>query len=846
MSTYPFSFSAERKAPGSAVLRSAGEGGDSVGADGAAPSNTGVPPVRAGRSATALLLLSAIASFGASAASGQTPNHDAPEAELASFKLPPGFEINLFASEREGVMKPIQMRWDARGRLWVIGSTTYPQLKPGEIPNDKVWILEDTKHGGYADKVTVFADGLMIPTGIEIAAVTSSNSDTASATDNQNQKSSAVYVSEGPKLWLMTDTDGDGIADKREVVLRGFGTGDNHQNINSFRWSPGGELMFCQGLHGFARVETPYGVVGLDQAGLWRYRPHQQRLDAFFGGAADPQNPWGWTFTKWAVPLISAGNTGTMYYPVPEMIRGFQGGRRDNIWATGRGRKTSNPEIIESAHFPDEWQGALVTGGYINNAVWTLKYSTDGAGMKVEDHPTLPPLVQSDHGSFRPVDVKLGPDGALYICDWYNPIIGHYQASFRHPDRDKAHGRIWRVTYKGRPLLTPPPILTASPQASSTTVPRLTALAELLRVPDRYPREQAKLILFGGDTAAVTTAMRAWYQQLDPNAPDLDFALLQTLGIFEAHETIELPLLKRVLAAKTPEARMYAAATLSRWFDRLPLDYDPLEPLADFAHDADPRLRLAAIVAAANIPRAESMVVILSAAKQPRDRFIDTALYAATTVLKPQWEPLLAKGNSGWPADWLELIKTLDKPKAAPAPPAAKKVVQQNGIPIVPIFGRQRASPYVLESTAADVRAHGNAENGRKVFHRAELACLTCHHVGDEGGKIGPALDAIGSAQPLEFIIGTVLEPQREVKEGFETIRLTTKKGEELIGIIVAGNDSEITLRDPAGAEHTVAQSSITKREFIGSLMPAGLTDNLSPEDQRDLFAYLAQLGKAK
>jgi hypothetical protein len=83
--------------------------------------------------------------------------------------LPPGFEINLFASERDGVMKPIQMRWDARGRLWVVGSTTYPQIKPGEVPNDKIWILEDTKGGGYADKVTVFADGLMIPTGIEIA-----------------------------------------------------------------------------------------------------------------------------------------------------------------------------------------------------------------------------------------------------------------------------------------------------------------------------------------------------------------------------------------------------------------------------------------------------------------------------------------------------------------------------------------------------------------------------------------------------------------------------------------------------------------------------------------------------
>ena len=799
--------------------------------------------------AAMLRVLAAILSLGVPVAFSQTQDHDSPETELASFKLPPGFEINLFASERDGVMKPIQMRWDARGRLWVIGSTTYPQLKPGEIPNDKVWILEDTKGGGYADKVTVFADGLMIPTGIEIAAVTGQEGETRRQGEGATEKvtpplpsaprPSAVYVSEGPKLWLLTDTDGDGVADKREVVLRGFGTGDNHQNINSFRWSPGGELMFCQGLHGYARVETPYGIVGLDQAGLWRFRPREQRLDAFYGGAADPQNPWGWTFTKWGVPLISAGNSGNMYFPTPEMIRGYQGGRRDTIWATGRGRKTSNPEIIESAHFPEEWQGALVTGGYINNAVWTLKVSPDGAGMKAEDHPTLPPLVQSTHGSFRPVDVKLGPDGALYICDWYNPIIGHYQASFRHPDRDKVHGRIWRVTYKGSPLLTPPPIL-------AQAAPDLNMLCELLRSPNRYPREQAKLTLFGGNDTKVTAALRTWAAQLDPNAPDLDFALMQALGVFEAHESIEVPLLKRVLAAKTPEGRAYAAATLARWFDRLPLDFDPLEPLAEFAHDSDPRVRLAAVVAAGNIPRAESMVVVLSAAKQPRDRFIDTALVAATGVLKPLWEPLLAKGGAGWPADWMQLIKTLDKPKAAPVPANAQKVAQQVGTPIVPIYGRQRASPYVLSTIATEVKSKGDAENGKKVFHRAELACLTCHHVGDEGGKIGPALDAIGSAQPLEFIIGTVLEPQREVKEGFETVRITTKKGEEQIGIIVAGNDSELILRDPAGAEHTVAQTDVAKREFIGSLMPAGLTDNLSPEDLRDLFTYLSQLGKAK
>src|SRR4030095_8066885 len=132
--------------------------------------------------------------------------------------------------------------------------------------------------------------------------------------------------------------------------------------------------------------------------------------------------------------------------------------RRGHTRGAGKGRKTSGPEIIETRHFPDEWQGAMIVGGYLNNAVWTLKIEDDSAGFRIVDHPTLPHLITSTSGAFRPVDVKLGPDGALYICDWYNPIIGHYQASFRHPDRDKLHGRIWRVTWKGDPDPAPPPI----------------------------------------------------------------------------------------------------------------------------------------------------------------------------------------------------------------------------------------------------------------------------------------------------------------------------------------------------------------------------------------------------
>jgi putative heme-binding domain-containing protein len=728
----------------------------------------------------------AAAALAISHAAAQDPND--PETERASFKVPEGFEVNLFASEKDGIVKPIQCRWDGRGRLWVIGSSTYPQLKPGEEPNDKCWIVEDSNRDGKADKFTVFADGLMIPTGIEIAPVSDASH-------------SAVYLGEGTKLWLMTDTDGDGKTDKREIVLRGFGTGDNHQNINSFRWSPGGELMFCQGLHAFSRVETANGIVSLEEAGFFRYRPREGRLDAFYGGKGDPQNPWGWVWTRWGQPLLVAGNNGTMFYPLPEMIRGVQGGRRDTIWVNGKSRKTSGPEILESPDFPTEWQGAMIAAGYINRTVWTLKIEDDGAGFRIVDHPTLPPLMTSTHEAFRPIDAKLGPDGALYVADWYNPIIGHYQASFRHPDRDKGHGRIWRVTAR-----------------KTEPKPAPANLIDAFFSSNRFARDQARRTL-SSDPSALAT-LRERITSLDPDDAGTDFAVVQALGVFEAQEAIEPTILRRALDARTPDARAYAAGTLARWADRLPADFDIRPALEKLAGDEHPRVRLAAIVATANIVATWKADVFKIASTQPRDKFIDLALRSS------------AADKASPPAG----VAKMPQPAQAPAKPSVASPI--------PATGLLRATPDFVAALVKEVRAKGDPRKGGEVFRRAELACTTCHKIGDAGGTIGPALDSIGSAQPLDFIIGTVLEPQREVKEGYETYTFTLKDGRVVVGSIVAGTTERFTVRDASGAEAALTATEVAEKKILGSLMPAGLVDRLSREDLRDLFAYLAGLGR--
>ncbi|MBM3837787.1 MAG: c-type cytochrome [Verrucomicrobia bacterium] len=970
---------------------------------------------------------------------------DDPSAELASFQIADGFEVNLFASEKDGVVKPIQMRFDARGRLWVIGSTVYPQIEPGQIPNDKILILEDTDRDGRCDKTTVFADGLMIPTGIELG-------------------DGGVYLGHGTELLFFKDTDGDGKADERRVLLRGFGTGDNHQNINSFRWGPGGELWMSQGLHIFSRVETPWGIARLHQAGLWRLWPRRLKLEGFYGSEHEPQNPWGFVFTDWGEPLVLAGNNSSPIYPVPGLVLNHRDDAPALIWKNGNGRKVSGGDIVGTAHFPDAWQGALIVGGYINNAVWTLKISDDGAGFLLED---LPPLIRSTSRSFRPVDVKFGPEGALYLCDWYNPVIGHYQASFRDPNRDKTHGRIWRVTAKGRPLAQPPQLADAP----------ISQLLEHLKSPDRWTRHFAKRVLADRPEDQAVAALRKWTAQ-----PGLtEHALTEALGVYQSHEAVEPGLLARLCRAKEAGARAYAAGVVGAWADRLP---DPLALLRPLVADEHPRVRLQAVVACSYVPKPEAMEVAAVAADFPMDKFLNYALNQAVFALKPHWLPAFKTGqlslenkpdrlsflvradatadtvqtvrellrssrldaasretfltilvDAGTSEDLAAILKLSDaalqsrllpalatasrvrklrplgdltaalrpliestdvrlrsealklagvwklesfrataetlafdartelqnrraaidalaslggdasqqalsrlagEPAAsvqsaaiaalagfdvtAAAPKAAEwfeqagasspsplsgvrgqperinaelaevfsaflqrqrgaaalasalsakpppKPAAEAGLAILSASGRrdeqlaavlanaaglQKANtPMSPEETAAfagEVRTQGDAGRGAEIFRRAELGCLACHAVNGEGGIIGPNLSTLGSAQPIEFIVGAILDPQKEIKEGYISTSIAAKDGEDYQGYLVRESSEEIVLRDVLqNREVRLRRDTIRERRQTGSVMPAGLAETLTRAEFRDLVRYLSELGRSR
>lgn len=541
-----------------------------------------------------------------------------PEEELASLNVLDGFKVNLFASEADGVVKPSQMRWDERGRLWVACTVSYPQIKPGEKANDYVLVCEDTDGDGKADKFHKFVEGLFMPTGIELG-------------------DGGLYVAQGTELLHFRDTDGDGKADSRRIVLGGFGTGDSHQLINCLNWGFGGELWFTQGHHIYSRVETPYGVETLNRSGVWRLRPRTGHLDPFFQWSTAGANCWGVVTTDYGQPFHKSGANFGAYFSTPGLVRSSLAMPTTGMNVCLASAKQVGMEFVQSRHFPEEMQGRVIIGGFIANRLEQHELKLEN-GMYSSTQ--LPSIIETKNHVFRPVEVRGGPDGALYVADWYNPIIGHYNTSYRHPDRDKEHGRIWRVTYQGRPLVKPASLANAA----------VIDLFAQLDSPERWASYQAKRLLFERDSKEVTTALDAWVNQLKAGDPKDEYRRLRALAIYEAHETARPELLKSLLRSRDARIRAYATRTLSTWArdGALPEAITLLEPQMA---DTDALVRLEAIVAASYLPDPRAAVIAARALDNPFNAYHQHALPKTLNVLAPLWFPALTAGKLDFDKD---------------------------------------------------------------------------------------------------------------------------------------------------------------------------------------------------
>lgn len=549
---------------------------------------------------------------------GGEPRHEALDPAYALEHLHPAkdYEVSLFASEQDfPIGNPVALTFDSRGRLWVATMPSYPQRLPDQEPDDRIVILEDRDDDGRADHHTVFARGLHLPTGFELG-------------------DGGAYVAQQPNLMFIEDTDGDDVADRREVILHGFGTEDSHHSISAFTWGPGGALYFQEGTFHHSQVETPYGPVRLVDAGVFRYKPNRFRLEVFVSYPF--ANPWGHVFDRWGQNFIADASGGANYFGAP--ITGnapYPTKRRRMKVFTSIVRPTSGCEIVSSRHFPAEAQGNFLVNNTIGfQGIKQHRIIEEDSGFTSEE---VEPLLYSTDINFRPVDLQFAPDGSLYVVDWFNPLIGHMQYSLRDERRDHSHGRIWRIRHKLRPLLEPPDI-------AGATVPKLIRLLESHEDRTRY-RVRRELRERSRDE--VLAELRIWLDERErageaDDAPGADTELehhrLEALWLYQNLNVVEPELLNRMLDSPEPRAR--AAATRVARFWRRELD-NPLALLGAQVEDSFPRTRLEALLGLSYLESEAAALASLKAIDRPTDYYLDYVLGETVDTLKQWWLPAL-------------------------------------------------------------------------------------------------------------------------------------------------------------------------------------------------------------
>ncbi len=949
-----------------------------------------------------------------------------PAEELKALVPAEGFEINLFAADPM-IAAPIQMNWDPAGRLWIASSEVYPQIKPGQVANDKIIVLEDTDGDGRADKRTVFTDGLLIPTAVIPG-------------------DGGAYVANSTELLHLSDTDGDGRADKERVVLSGFGTEDTHHILHTLRWGPGQRLYFNQSIYIHSHLETPWGVQRLGGGGTWQLQPSSLKLAVVMRGCV---NPWGLHWDRWGASFVTDGAYGDgICYTFPGATFATAPGAKDTIRGLNPGQpKDCGLEILSGRHLPDEWQGRMITNDFRGHRTTSFIVSEDGSGFssrRVED------LIASSHVAFRPIDIKMGSDGAIYIADWYNPIIQHGEVDFRDPRRDHAHGRIWRITAKGRPLVEPPKLVGAT----------VDQLLDALKLPEEWTRSQAKRLLAERGAETVQPHLNNWVAALSPEDADFEHHRLEALWVYQAIDVPDESLLRAVLASPDPRARASAVRVLSLWHDRVG---GAMDLLASALADEHPRVRLEAVCTLNVIGTPDALRLCLEALNKPVDTFIEHALkiallgrtggssladanrlpqlmfrleylqdasaiepllkmadgqdltggqrakvlaavgrvgnpqhlaavldrvlaaapdnppsqigllgmlQSAATIrkvkpsgdlnritklydhknqqfriaaiqlvgawrLESQRAALTASAQSpdvpvdvraaciaalarfGSAEDKATLTKlmtgdsffkprlaavtalaTLDRRAAAAGaaqlladmpkavdpsfligvfllskdgpkelaaalggktlnPDLAKlaiRAIESSGQSLPELVAAFRAagrldakrqwSAAEINQLVAEVQQHGDPARGELVFRRANLSCVKCHAIGGAGGHVGPDLVSIGASAQVDYLIESLLEPNKKIKENYHSLIVETNEGRLLTGVNVGKTNQHLILRDAEDREIRIPLDEIASEENGASLMPAGLTDALTGTEFADLVRFLSELGK--
>ncbi|MBL9185883.1 MAG: hypothetical protein JNK23_00250 [Opitutaceae bacterium] len=682
---------------------------------------------------------------------GTYPFLDGDEA-IAQMTLAPGLKANLFASEKQfpELAKPVQMAWDTKGRLWVAVWPSYPGLTPTAKVKDKILILEDTDQDGRADKYTVWLDGLNCPTGFQFFK-------------------DGILVQQAPDVWFVRDTNGDGKADWKERVLMGLDSADSHHQANSLVYEPGGAILFSDGVFHRTQVETVAGAMRNIDGAIFRYEPLTSKFETYI--AYGFANPHGRAFDYWGNDLITdaTGNntyfgpafSGRIDYPAKHP-------KLKTIWDRPA-RPSAGSTILTSKHFPEEYWGDYLNPNVIGfHGIYRVNLERDGSGLKGTREKDI---MQSKDFNFRPIDTSTGPDGALYVVDWHNPLIGHLQSHLRDANRDHVHGRIYRITAEGRPLAWQPKI-------AGEPIP---ALLELLKRGENQIRNLAKIELGQHDAAKVVAAVKTWVAGLDQKSPDYAHHITEALWVHQWHNVVDADLLRQVLASPRAEARAAATRVATYWRDRVP---DALALVRARADDEDSRVRLQAVRAASFFDVPEATEVALAATKREVDYYLDYVTGETLRQLRPLWRKRLGEGGSfagGDAAATRYLLRTLSVAEVLKMPRTAdvcENLLSRSGVTdavraesLATLAKLRSAAPValilatidspaevdaravgrlLLAQPAADLKAHRPALLKLALADNSEARSWAFAAVALADGSLDPAWQA-ASASPLSL-----------------------------------------------------------------------------------------------
>jgi putative heme-binding domain-containing protein len=736
-----------------------------------------------------------------------------PDDLIKSCTIPEGFEIKLFADEKQfpEIAKPVQMTFDNKGRLWVSTMPSYPQWKPGDPkPSDKLVILEDTNNDGKADKSTVFYDKLHCPTGFELF-------------------NGGVLVVDQPRLLFLKDTDGDDKADQVTELIDGWASDDTHHTVGAFEWSHGGYLNMLEGVSMSTAVETPHGPFrNFGSSGNYILDPRTLKVRHYVTPGYG--NPWCYVFNEWGQGFCGDGTGANQHWDTLLSGEQFQGRRGIQATVNPDGmRPVVGSEFLRTRQFPDEMQGRFIYACVINmNGLTTFDFREDGSGYLGTRHKQNgkpADLLASTHKHFRPVDPQVGPDGAIWFGDWANALIGHMQYSQRDPNRNHDLGRIYRLVYTKKPLLKP------VTQFGKSTLEVLDQLKEY----ENRTRYRARRELWARPVEEVKAAVKSWVAKLDKNDANYDLYTCEALWVLQGHRAVDPALLEQVLHSKTANARATAVKIAADERAYLP---QALEILKRYAVDESARVRIEAVRGLSFFKSPEAVDAVVAAAKMPLDTWSTYVVQSTLGATESAWSgrfiaKKIATDNKALAAIMEDLLK--GSKVGAAAIPYLKILLGQE----------TKAKEERNKAMSALASMRGNVEKGKIVLRNA--ACLGCHKFYGEGQDYGPNLTDVGGRLQKQKILESIIDPNADIDSKYLTTKVVTAAGKSIQGLLVSEDKEKLVIFDGKDRQ-TIAIKDIEDRQTLKqSSMPEGLASTMAPNEFIDLVEFLYSLkGPAK